>query len=68
LKPREAEIAVALAVRLHELKLYIAGIDLIDEHITEINVTTPAGFFPLRKLYQHAPEALLWDEVEKRLA
>lgn len=44
LSPRDREIAAALGPRLRELGLFLVGLDVIGDYLTEINVTSPTGF------------------------
>ena len=42
----------------------LAGIDLIVDYLTEINVTSPTGFRAAERLYGINLAATLWDAVE----
>ena len=44
LSPRDREIATAVGARLAPRGLALMGLDVIGEHLTEINVTSPTGF------------------------
>jgi len=70
--PRELEICAAIAPRLVEAGVYFAGVDFVDELITEINVTCPAGFWNMNDLYggryeDRALQALLDPFLSRRL-
>lgn len=41
--PRDQEIIATLAPHLRELGLHFVGIDVIGEHLVEVNVTSPTG-------------------------
>jgi glutathione synthase len=43
LSQREREIVAALRPLLHAHRLWMAGIDVIDGHLTEVNVTSPSA-------------------------
>jgi glutathione synthase len=43
LSSRDREIAEALGPRLRQAGLFLAGLDVIGDHLTEINVTSPTG-------------------------
>jgi len=60
LSERDRAICDALAPRLKEEGLLFVGIDIIGEHLTEINVTSPTGIWEVRELMQRdlAPELL----------
>ena len=48
---------------LRENKLFFVGIDLIDQKLTEINVTSPTGIVQLRELYNVNVSKLIWEEL-----
>ncbi|AWD33381.1 Glutathione synthetase [Candidatus Fokinia solitaria] len=53
-KLTDSEIAMCdkIARKLKEDGIFIAGIDLIGDYITEINVTSPTGFVLLEEMYR----------------
>ncbi|KUO07239.1 hypothetical protein [Streptomyces sp. DSM 15324] len=65
LTPREEELATLLGPKLRERGIYICGIDVIDDHVTEINVTSSVGFSQMEELYGEKPQIKLWDLIEK---
>lgn len=46
---REQEICTILSPWLRQQGLFFAGIDLIDEHLIEINITSPTGLLTLHQ-------------------
>ena len=64
LTPRDLEICQALRSELVRLNLPFVGIDIIDGHLTEINVTSPTGFQELKRLSNIDGAALLLDWIE----
>lgn len=44
LSPRDREIAAALAPELQRRGIMLAGLDIIGDYLTEVNVTSPTGF------------------------
>ena len=44
LSPRDREIAAALAPELQRRGIVLAGLDIIGDYLTEVNVTSPTGF------------------------
>lgn len=44
LRARDRDIAVAVGARLRGRGLLLLGLDVIGDHLTEINVTSPTGF------------------------
>jgi glutathione synthase len=49
LTPRDREIAQYLAPLLHERGILLAGIDVIGDYLTEINVTSPTCMVEIRR-------------------
>ena len=47
--------------------LYFVGIDVIGDHITEINVTSPTGIREIRELNSIAIEEMFWDFIEEKI-
>lgn len=64
LSPREAEICKRLGPALREQRLLFVGIDVIDGHLTEINVTSPTGIRAIAKFGGPDIAALIWDRIE----
>ena len=51
LTSKEIKICKKLKPFLNKNSLFLVGIDLIDEKLTEINVTSPTGVMQINKLY-----------------
>jgi glutathione synthase len=66
LTPREREICARLAPALRERGLLFVGIDVIDGHLTEINVTSPTGIRAIARLGGPDVAAQIWDAIEKK--
>lgn len=64
---REKEFAKILSPILKENGIYICGIDVIDNLVTEINITSSVGFSQMEELYGEKPQIKLWDIIESRL-
>ncbi len=64
LNATQRALAETVAPLLDDMGLHLAGLDLIGNHLTEINVTSPTGLRTLEKLYGSHPAALFWDGVE----
>lgn len=62
---QEKKICHKLGKELKKQGLVFAGIDVIDEQITEINVTSPTGIIAANKLNKTKIEALIIDYLEK---
>jgi glutathione synthase len=66
LTPREREICATLGPELKERGLLFVGIDVIDDNLTEINVTSPTGIRAVARLGGPDIAAKIWDAIEKR--
>ncbi len=67
LTEREREIIARVGPRLKEMGLVFTGLDVIDGHLTEINVTSPTGIRAVEKLGGPDVAAMFWDAVEAKL-
>ena len=66
LTKREQEICATLGPALRARGLLFVGIDVIDDHLTEINVTSPTGIRAIKNLGGPDVAALIWDSIEKK--
>ena len=66
LSQREREICAAIGPELKRRGLVFVGIDVIDGHLTEINVTSPTGIRAIRRLGGPDIAAAIWDAIEAR--
>jgi glutathione synthase len=66
LSSREREICAMLGPALRERGLLFVGIDVIDGHLTEINVTSPTGIRAVAKLGGPDIAAIIWDTIEAK--
>jgi glutathione synthase len=66
LSDREREICARLAPKLRERGLLFVGIDVIDGHLTEINVTSPTGIRAVARLGGPDVAAKIWDAIEAK--
>jgi len=66
LSEREREICATLGPHLRERGLLFVGIDVIDGHLTEINVTSPTGIRAIARLGGPDVAAKIWDVIESR--
>ncbi len=64
---RDQEICDRIGPALSERGLVFAGIDVIGDYLTEINVTSPTGVQEVRRFGGADISALFWDWVEGRL-
>ena len=68
LSARDQAICAAIGPALKERGLIFAGIDVIGDYLTEINVTSPTGIQELRRFGGPDAAKLTWDAIEGRLA
>lgn len=66
LSPREREICARLSQPLREQGLLFVGIDVIDGHLTEINVTSPTGIRAIARLGGPDVAAVIWNAIEAK--
>ena len=67
LSPRDRDICDAIGPELKARGLIFAGIDVIGDYLTEINVTSPTGIQELKRFGGADSAALIWDAIEARL-
>ena len=63
LSNKEIEICKSLKKILKKEKLFFVGIDLIDETLTEINVTSPTGIVQIKELSGINIAEKIWDKL-----
>ncbi|MGA2793189.1 MAG: glutathione synthase [Roseiarcus sp.] len=68
LTEREREICARIGPELRRRGLLFVGIDVIDGHLTEINVTSPTGLRVIKRLGGPDLAAAIWDVIEARRA
>ncbi len=68
LSDRDREISAAVGPVLRERGVIFAGIDVIGDYLTEVNVTSPTGIRELDRQFDLNIAGLLFDAIEKRLA
>jgi glutathione synthase len=61
-------ICEAIGPALAERGLLFAGIDVIGDRLTEINVTSPTGLQEIGRFDDVTLEAQIWDAIERRYA
>ena len=67
LTKREQEICEQIGPALSERGIVFAGIDVIGDYLTEINVTSPTGLQEINRFNGTSLEADIWDAIERRL-
>jgi glutathione synthase len=67
LSERDREIARRVGPVLAERGVIFAGIDVIGDYLTEINVTSPTGIRELDRTFDLNIAGTLFDAIESRL-
>jgi glutathione synthase len=68
LSPRDQQIASTLGPVLRERGLFLAGLDVIGDYLTEINVTSPTCMVEISAQTDCNPAALFMDALERLAA
>jgi glutathione synthase len=66
LSARDRAICETIGPELKARGLIFAGIDVIGDYLTEINVTSPTGIQELKRFGGADSAALIWDAIEAR--
>ncbi len=64
---RDHEICEAIGPELKRRGLLLAGIDVIGDYLTEINVTSPTGIREVKRFGGADIASLFWDAVEEKV-
>jgi len=68
LSSRDYEIAATVGKTLKQEGLFLVGLDVIGDHLTEINVTSPTGMVEIAAQTDCNPAGVMLDVLEQRLA
>lgn len=68
LSPRDREIAETLAPQLKQRGVLLAGLDVIGDCLTEINLTSPTGFQEITRATGFDVAAMFMDELAAAVA
>jgi len=63
---RDREICAKIGPELSKRGLILAGIDVIGDWLTEINVTSPTGLREVKRFGGSDIAALVWDCIERK--
>lgn len=66
LSDKQQQICKTVGAWLHENGIVFAGLDLIGDYLTEINITSPTGLRAAEELYGINAAKDFWDAVEKK--
>jgi glutathione synthase len=67
LSARDRAICSAIGPELKSRGLIFAGIDVIGDYLTEINVTSPTGIQELKRFGGPDGASRIWDAIERRI-
>ena len=65
LSTRDLEIATSVGIKLKQEGLFLVGLDVIGDHLTEINVTSPTGMVEISTQTDCNPAQIFCDALEK---
>jgi glutathione synthase len=68
LTKRDRKIAETVGATLKKKGLFLVGLDVIGEHLTEINVTSPTGMVEIATQTDCNPAAIFMDALERKCA
>lgn len=68
LSTRDFEIASTVGKTLKQHGLFLVGLDVIGDYLTEINVTSPTGMVEIAAQTDCKPTSVMLDALEKHLA
>jgi len=68
LSERDYEIAATVGKILKQEGLFLVGLDVIGDHLTEINVTSPTGMVEIAAQTDCNPACIMLDALEQHLA
>ena len=68
LSDRDLEIAAIIGPQLKAMGIVFAGIDVIGDYLTEINVTSPTCIREIKAFGGPDIAVMIWDAIEARLA
>lgn len=68
LTENDIKICSIIGKELKEQSILFAGIDMIGNYISEVNITSPSCITASNKLNNIILEKLIWDEIEKKLS
>lgn len=63
LNTQEKLICNTISPELTKRGIVLAGVDIIGNYLTEVNITSPTGIQAINALYNINTESLFWDEI-----
>lgn len=68
LSERDREIAITVGKELKQHGLFLVGLDVIGDYLTEINVTSPTGMVEIAAQSDCHPASVFMDALERKCA
>lgn len=68
LNPKQKYICETVGAVIRDYGILFAGVDLIGDYLTEINLTSPTGLRAIMALENHNPAMDFWDAVEAKIS
>lgn len=60
--------ATHVGAHLKKIGIYFAGLDMIGDHLIEINITSPTGMRQITDLTKDRPATFFWERLENSLS
>ncbi len=67
LTPRDTYICRRISDYLREQGIFLAGIDIIGDYLTEINITSPTGFHEINHFNNSSLQEIFWERLEPQI-
>lgn len=68
LTAREQQMCAAIGPELKKRGIIFAGVDVIGDYLTEINITSPTGLRSMNALYNLSLQTDIWDAIEANIS
>jgi len=68
LREQDHQICNIVGQKLKDRGIIFAGIDMIDNYITEINITSPTLIWAVNKMDNICLESIIWDKIEEKIS
>ncbi len=67
LNEKELKVCEYVINKLKSIDIFMAGLDIIDGKLIEVNVTSPTGIVQANLIYDEAFEKIVVDKIERKL-
>ena len=64
---RDRKIVKSVSKFLKKNNIFFAGIDVIGNYLTEINITSPTGIQEINRLNNSKLEKIFWNKIEAKI-